>query len=226
MEDNVYITSDLHFYHKNIIKYCPKFRKDFQTLEEMNEHILSQIDELPAGSILINNGDLYLNSSKSFEDIKPIIDRMKSNNKELWIIMGNHDREMARYMKHAPSKASREILYKLGFDRVYEFPILIEEKYLLSHEPVYLHPNSNIINVYGHTHDLAVDEDYFNRDCENWAMMERVKKEGITSQTNLDIDTSIKDYHKKITLSNYKLACWDAYGKIMKFNDLVSNNPF
>ncbi len=222
MEDNVFITSDLHFYHKNIIKYCPKFRENFHTLEEMNEYILKQFDELPAGSIVINNGDLYLNSSKKFDDIIYLVDRMKANDKQLWLIMGNHDREMAAYMKDAPSDDSREVLLALGFDKVYDYPILIEDKYLLSHEPVYMHPNSNIINIYGHTHDLAIDEDYFNRDCENWAMMERVKKEGISSQTNLNIDTSIKNYHKKITLSNYILACWDAYGNIKKFNDLVS----
>lgn len=220
--DNVYITSDLHFYHKNIIRYCPHFRESFKTLEEMNEYILSQVDGLPAGSILINNGDLYLNGNKRFDDIKYLVDRMKANGKKLWLIMGNHDREMARFMKDAPTKSSLELLYALGFDRVFEFPILLEEKYLLSHEPVYLKPGSNLINIYGHTHDLKIDKDYFNRDCENWAMMERVKKEGVTAQTNLDIDTSIKNYHKGIDVNNYKIVCWDAYGKILKFTDLVS----
>lgn len=113
--DNIYITSDLHFYHKNIIRYCPHFRESFKTLEEMNEYILSQIDELPAESILINNGDLYLNSSKSFNDIKYLVDRMKANDKELWLIMGNHDREMAKFMKDAPSNSSLEVLYALCF---------------------------------------------------------------------------------------------------------------
>ena len=225
MEDNVYITSDLHFYHKNIIKYCPRFRESFHTLEEMNEHILSQVDELPTGSILINNGDLYLNSSKRFDDIKYLVDRMKANNKQLWIIMGNHDRTMAEFMQNSPTDDSRELLELLGFDRVYEFPILLEDKYLLSHEPVYLKPGSNLINIFGHVHDCMIDKDYFNRDCENWAMMERVKKEGITKQTNLDIDTSIKNYHRTISLDNYKIACWDYYGKILKFNDLVSLQP-
>lgn len=220
--DNIYITSDLHFYHKNIIRYCPHFRESFKTLEEMNEYILSQIDKLPAESILINNGDLYLNSSKSFNDIKYLVDRMKANDKELWLIMGNHDREMVKFMKDAPSNSSLEVLYSLGFDRVFEYPILLEGKYLLSHEPVYLKPGSNLINIYGHTHDLKIDKDYFNHDCENWAMMERVKKEGVSNQTNLDIDTSIKNYHKDIDIDNYMNVCWDKHGKILKFTDLVS----
>ena len=66
--------------------------------------------------------------------------------------------------------------------------------------------------------EIDIDKDYFNRECENWAMMERVKAEGITQQTNLDIDTSIKPLGKEVDLSNYKNVCWDKHHKILTFD--------
>lgn len=229
---NVYITSDLHLFHSNIIRYCsntrgrwlPKidvqniFGHEKPDILSMNEYIFRQFDELPANSIIINNGDLFLNSKVKFNDIKLLVDRMKSNNKHLWIIMGNHDKEVRKYLKI--DKPSRDIFLDLGFERVYEFPILLDN-FILSHEPVYLSPNSNFKNIYGHTHDCNIDENYFNRDCENWAMMERVKKENITKQTNLDIDTSIKYNDKTINVNMYYNVCWDAHGKILELKDVL-----
>ena len=223
--EKIYITSDLHFFHANIIKYCPNTRgrwlsktNEKPDILSMNEYILRQFDELPNNSIIINNGDLFLNSKVKFDDIKLLVDRMKSNNKHLWIIMGNHDRGIKKYLKI--DKSSTDIFFDLGFERVYEFPILLD-KYILSHEPVYLNPNSNFKNIYGHTHDCNIDKDYFNRDCEDWAMMERVKKENITKQTNLDINTSIKYNNRNIDINMYYNVCWDAHGKILKLEDVL-----
>ena len=151
--EKIYITSDLHFFHANIIKYCPNTRgrwlsktNEKPDILSMNEYILRQFDELPNNSIIINNGDLFLNSKVKFDDIKLLVDRMKSNNKHLWIIMGNHDRGIKKYLKI--DKSSTDIFFDLGFERVYEFPILLD-KYILSHEPVYLNLNSNFKNKIG-----------------------------------------------------------------------------
>ena len=57
----------------------------------MNEYILKQFDELPENSLIINNGDLFLNSRMEYEKLKWYVQRMKKNNKKLWIILGNHD---------------------------------------------------------------------------------------------------------------------------------------
>ena len=185
----------------------------------MNEDILKQFDELPADSLIINCGDIGLNSSLTFEQLKGYVDRMKQNNKKLWIILGNHDREMHLRCKDLRRfNSAFDLFVALGFDKVFEFPILLENKYLLSHEPVYLKPGSNLVNLYAHTHDISLSEDYFCHEVENFAMMERVKAEGITEQTNLDIDTSIKPLGKEVDLSNYKNVCWDKHHKIMSFD--------
>ena len=59
--EKIYITSDLHFFHANIIKYCPNTRgrwlsktNEKPDILSMNEYILRQFDELPNNSIIIN----------------------------------------------------------------------------------------------------------------------------------------------------------------------------
>lgn len=222
-KNKVYVTSDLHLFHKNIIKYCNRpYSFDWDGVRQMNEDIIKAFDELPDDSIIINNGDICLNSQVSFGQLKCFIDRMKKGNKQLWIIMGNHDRELQRYIKDQDYETSYDLLIGLGFDKVFEFPILIDDC-LFSHEPVYLKPGSNLINVYGHTHDVLIDKDYFNRDCENWAMMERVKKEGITEQKNLDIDTSVKPLGKLVDVDNYVNVCWDANKRFIPLGELLKS---
>ena len=218
-EDRVYITSDLHqlfhFQHKNIITYC---KRPFDNIDEMDEFILKQFDELPNDAIIINNGDLFLNSKTDYNKLKDYyIPRMKGENRKLWIILGNHDRTAFNYVRNCPYNNPYDMYINMGFDRAYMYPILFEEKYLLSHEPVYLKPGSNIYNIFGHVHDTDIDKDYFNRNCENWAMMERVKKEC----PELNIDTSIKPLGKLVDLDNYFNVCWDKHHRILKWTELV-----
>ena len=93
---------------------------------------------------------------------------------------------------------------------------------IFSHEPVYLRPGTNFYNVHGHTHQFPVDADYFNRDCENWAMMEVVKKHMLTKQKNLDIDTSVKSsYRKWVDPLDYIDVCWDYNHKILSFEEII-----
>ena len=213
--NKVYITSDLHFQHKEIIAYC---NRPFDNIDEMDEYIFKQFDNLPSDAIVINNGDLFLNSRADYNKLKDyFIPRMKGANRKLWIIMGNHDRSAVFYVKNCPYDNPYDMYINMGFDRVYMYPILFEEKYLLSHEPVYLKPGSNICNVHGHVHDIDIDENYFNRNCENWAMMERVKKEC----PELDIDTSIKPLKKLVDLDNYMNVCWDKHHRILKWEEVV-----
>lgn len=223
MDYLTYITSDLHFYHTNIIKYCNRpYSEDNEGLSKMNEDMLAAFDALPEGSTIINNGDICLNSDVTFEDLKFLVSRMKYNNKKLWIILGNHDRDIFKYIKGQSFDNPIDFFTELGFDRIEEFPIFLpQNNLLLSHEPIYLKPGTNIINVHGHTHHCPIDENYFNRDCDNWKMMEIVKKEGVSKQKVIEIDTSIKPYGKEVDLKNYVNVCWDYTNKIIPLRGII-----
>ena len=49
----------------------------------------------------------------------------------------------------------------LGFDEIYNRPIIFNDKYILSHEPVFIPENRDFINIHGHTHNRFVKEDFF-----------------------------------------------------------------
>ena len=220
--NKVYITSDLHYAHRNVITFS---NRPFENTDEMDEALLKQFDELPDDAVIIHNGDLFLNSRMDYEKLKNYyIPRMKGNSRKIWNIMGNHDKTAFKYVKNCPYKEPYEMYISMGFDRVYMLPILFEGKFLLSHEPVYLKPGSNLVNVYGHTHDCDIDENYFNRECENWAMMKRVKAHPeLTKQTILDIDTSIKPLGLEIDLSSYFNVCWDKHHRILKWSEVTNH---
>ena len=90
----IYFTSDLHLGHKNIIKYCQRPYNEDEVSTRMVEDILKMFDDLPSGSTIYNLGDLWLSGfifHKGFDGLKEIVTRMKSNNKRLILVLGNHD---------------------------------------------------------------------------------------------------------------------------------------
>lgn len=63
--------------------------------------------------------------------------------------MGNHDKAFS------PSE-----WMDLGFDMVYDKPVLYNDFYILSHEPVYVTKNMPYANIYGHVHGNPNYKDY------------------------------------------------------------------
>lgn len=220
-----FIVSDLHFDHANIIRYCnrpyhvePPNKNPINkpAIEAMNEDILKQFDELPEDCDIWNLGDVfYYGSHKPADKMEPsdiahmadIVNRMKKGNRKLFLVLGNHD-EM-----HYKASDRTQFYRSLGFDKVYDTPILIDDRYLLSHEPVYLKPFCNIINLYGHTHDLAIKNDYFCYDYENYAMECRVFDK--LGQQRPEIQKRWPD--REVNLANYKNMCLDYNNGILEW---------
>ena len=220
-----YIVSDLHFGHSNIIKYCNrpyhvegsnKNPANIPEVNRMNEEILQMFDFLPENCDIWNLGDVffagsgrqkeYLTDAK-IEELKKIVARMKKGNRRLFLVLGNHDNV------HFEGHNRLDYYYKLGFDKVYDSPVIVEDKYILSHEPVYIAPGSNFINLYGHTHDIDIDENYFCIDYENYAMEKRV----FDSMGQKEPEAVIRFPERKIELKNYKNMCLDKNKGILKW---------
>ena len=89
--DNIFITSDLHLFHTNIIVYCNRpFEYSAMGCSQMNEFILKKFDTLPDDCFIWNFGDVYLNIHLEHSKIMNDIMRMKKNRK-MCLILGNHD---------------------------------------------------------------------------------------------------------------------------------------
>ena len=219
-----YIVSDLHFDHANIVRYCnrpyhvePPNSNPINkpAVEAMNEDILKQFDRLPEDCDIWNLGDVFFAGSRfkdyrkpeKIAELKDRVARMKQGNRKLFLVLGNHDDV------HMHNKDRIEYYYDLGFDKIYDTPVIVEDKYILSHEPLYIKPGSNFINLYGHTHDLAIQEDYFCYDYENYAMECRVFDKA--GQERPPIQKRYPD--RIIDLKNYKNVCLDHNNGILEW---------
>jgi calcineurin-like phosphoesterase family protein len=191
--DNIFITSDLHLFHTNIIVYCNRpFEYSAMGCSQMNEFILKKFDTLPDDCFIWNFGDVYLNIHLEHSKIMNDIMRMKKNRK-MCLILGNHDFSNDK----KPFKNYIDFYTYLGFDKVYKGPLQFKN-YLLSHEPVYFDSSCGLVNIHGHTHQYFVTQDYF-------------------------ISNFNKKYpKKKVDPSCYKNVCLDANNfELLKLSDVM-----
>jgi calcineurin-like phosphoesterase family protein len=83
---NYWFTSDTHFYHGNIIKYC---NRPFRDAEEMTEALINNWNKLVgANDIVYHLGDVIFAKRMEYGAIDTTIRRLKG---QINLIMGNHD---------------------------------------------------------------------------------------------------------------------------------------
>lgn len=90
MQDR-YITSDLHFNHKNLLKYHSDSRP-FETVEEMNEQLISRWN-----SRVKKQDIIYILGDISFASIQKTKEFLEQLNGQKHLIFGNHDRKLRSY---------------------------------------------------------------------------------------------------------------------------------
>lgn len=79
----VFFTSDTHFYHGNIIRFC---NRPFEDVEMMNETIISNWNNtVGLDDTVFHLGDFCLGGSAEWTKI---LDRL---NGKIYLILGNHD---------------------------------------------------------------------------------------------------------------------------------------
>lgn len=173
IESSAYFFADPHFCHKNIITFCNRpyiltndFTKDRKVVEQMNEDILKHFDRLPDECEVWLLGDIwFLGGSKQYQLLEQknivmmqkMVHRMKGlqNRRQLYLILGNHDTLFRE------NESRIDFYRKLGFDKVYDTPIIVNDNIVLSHEPVYIPTNVNMYNIHGHIHEKIVNASYF-----------------------------------------------------------------
>ena len=81
--DKVFFTSDTHFGHKNIIKYC---NRPFSDIDEMNKVLINNWNKVVSeGDIVFHLGDFAFGGFPLWESIRSRL------NGSIYLIRGNHD---------------------------------------------------------------------------------------------------------------------------------------
>ena len=145
----VYITSDLHLSHGNILKYSPWARGHFQDVSEMNEAIVSNINSMVTDEdILIIVGDISFGNHDSTAEF---LKRINGQKKLVW---GNHDAKFRESVQFHTQKKLMGVVWTgdyLEFDHKFQ-----DKKYkiVVSHYPFLTWNRSHhgSINCHGHCH--------------------------------------------------------------------------
>ena len=208
----IWITSDWHFNHAGINKATSKWTKskptrDFPTLDDMNTHIIDNINALvKPGDTLWNLGDVI------FGNVSTLPDLMKRINcKDVRLLPGNHDKAIK---EHRINDAGRRVPNgKLGscFSDVrskHRLKVGDLRIYLL-HEPMHTWPgiNKGFMHLFGHCHgnlperdlrcmDVGVDpNDYKPLLLDD--VIERLKKVDVKNSPDVPADHHSDLFHKE-----------------------------
>jgi calcineurin-like phosphoesterase family protein len=186
----IWIWSDLHLFHGNVITYE---RRPFADVAEMNAVILRNWREtVKKRDTIICLGDVSLSNK---ENTAAAIKNMPGHKV---LVLGNHDRARSVRWWH-----------EVGFDEVYKYPIILDEFYMLSHEPLYVGPEMPYVNVHGHTHSSSFDNPrrinvsvevigYKPVSFEGLKYRDGQELGGVVSRTLDEIDNSIRELEQRL----------------------------
>lgn len=131
----IYLISDTHFGDKgSILKYEGRpFRDGY----DMNEQLIANWNRVAGQEDTVYHlGDFACGMSR--DEIKGILDRLNGHK---ILVIGNHDRDF-----------TNRLWMEMGFDEVSYLPVILDEFYILSHEPMYVNIYSPYANIFGHVH--------------------------------------------------------------------------
>lgn len=134
----IYFTADLHFDDKNILNYE---NRPFADVEDMNAQLIKRWN----GVVTSNDVIYVLGDFGAMGREKEILSSL--NGRKI-LVKGNHD------------VSSNEYYRKCGFSEVYGLPVIFENFWILSHEPIYVNENMPYANLFGHIHNSPLYKTY------------------------------------------------------------------
>jgi calcineurin-like phosphoesterase family protein len=154
--NNIFFTSDTHFYHKNIIRYC---NRPFSSIEEMNGVLIDNWN-----SVVKNNDVVYHLGDFAFCGRGILGSTIKKLNGNICLCKGNHD------------KYSNTIYFESGIKEILQSLNTIKingSNFVLCHYALRVWNKSNrgSFHCFGHSHgklgeyknsyDVGVDNNNF-----------------------------------------------------------------
>ena len=153
----IYFTSDLHFSHKNIAKFCPQFRPAAPTLEELDEYMIDRWNEtVQPEDTVYNLGDVSF--AHDLKKIEAILHRL---NGQHHLILGNHDDLISRNKKRfldTPKADGNPMLSTIRSYQKIKLPE-INNTLILFHYPIneWDGCHKGWYHLYGHLHDRLAE---------------------------------------------------------------------
>ncbi len=132
MPQNIYLIADTHFGDEAILRYE---NRPFQSVKEMDETLIRNWN-----STVSPKDAVFVLGDFSAYDLKKTAAICQQLNGHKYLIMGNHD------------TASEHDYLACGFETVSRYPIIYEQFWMLSHEPLYINRNMPYANIFGHIH--------------------------------------------------------------------------
>ena len=142
----IWVTSDTHFSHKNIIQYC---NRPFENIDQMNETLIKNWnDAIAPHDIVIFCGDFCFARTA---EAGSVTERFANQLNGLKLIVkGNHDFKKFRYTQHG---------FRAEFYQLFDFG-----RFLFCHRPdnLYEWHNDYDFVFFGHVHDKMPAVTYIN----------------------------------------------------------------
>ena len=134
--EGVWFTSDTHFWHENILRFC---NRPFGSIEEMNEGLIRRWNEtVPPDGTVFHLGDFCFGGAKEWNDI---ISRLSG---KIYLILGNHDMKQIEqgFMKRF-EHVTQQMTIRVGGQTI-----------ILNHNPFLCYGGAyrNVWQLFGHVH--------------------------------------------------------------------------
>lgn len=134
----IFFIADTHFSEENIMKYE---NRPFASVDDMDEQMIERWNVRVCEEDLVYVlGDFGATGRE-----QEYLSRLRGTK---YLVKGNHDVEENEYYR------------KAGFKEVYDCPILLENFWILSHEPLYVNENMPYANLFGHVHNSPLFKDF------------------------------------------------------------------
>lgn len=154
-ESKIFFTSDWHFSHVAIMKFCPQFRPYDGDIHKMDEDLIQLWNQtVSPNDVVYNLGDVSF--AKQFKDIERILRRLNGHHH---LILGNHDdliEEKRDYLLNTPKNDGLPLLSSIEYYRQLRLPLNDKKQtIILSHYPILEWDgcHKGWWHLYGHLHD-------------------------------------------------------------------------
>lgn len=150
---DIWVISDTHFYHQNIIKYC---NRPFDNAAQMNDYMMTMWNEtVKDGDKVYHLGDVYMGNNEG--NAERLLSSLKGQKR---LILGNHD--------NGKDQILQRVFKKIDIWRMFpEFGLL------LTHVPVHESAldrdmGRELINIHGHIHQNKSPSHNHQNVCVEW----------------------------------------------------------